>query len=94
LTGNICCVFLYGEGSVVTKEAGSSAKEGTRNVQDRSHELYHMEINRKIRVMAYLFVSLNKTLKLGLKIIDKLQNPDPNFNNVSWFGIFNIFSFQ
>jgi hypothetical protein len=23
-----------------------------------------------------------------------LQNPDPNVNNVSLFGIFNIFSFQ
>jgi hypothetical protein len=42
LTGNICCVFLYGDGSVVTKEARSSAKEGTRNVQDRSHELHLM----------------------------------------------------
>jgi hypothetical protein len=54
LTGNICWVFLYGEGSVVTKEERNSAKEGTRNVQDRSHELYLVEINRKIRIMIYL----------------------------------------
>jgi hypothetical protein len=67
LTGDICYVFLYREGSVVRKQARTSAKEETRNVQDRPHVLCLVELNRKIRVIAYLFVSLNKMLKVWLE---------------------------
>jgi hypothetical protein len=39
----------------------------------------------KTTVIIYLFVSVNRMLKSGLEIVAKLQNPDQNVNNDSYF---------